>query len=158
MKTDPTAATSTPAAPAMPVVPPMPDPAPGDPAIVIAGLADTAGHASTVLYNYRRDNPAAPDIAQALNLEMTLDKRAIELRTQAITLLGTQVADALAQMHDASKQVDAFLLEIKTAQARLTLASAVIALAAAALVGDAGGILGAVVTVHAALKAARDVK
>jgi len=115
-------------------------------------LADAAGHSSTVLFNYRRDNPGAPDAAQALNLEMTLDRRAIDLRTQAVRMLGAQVAEAVAQMHDAALQVDAFLAGVKAVEARLTLASAVIALAAAALVGDAGGILTAVAGVHDALK------
>ena len=118
----------------------------------LAQLADAAGHVSTVLFNYRRDNPDAADIAQALNLEMTLDKRAIDLRTQAVTLLGAQVDDAVAQMKDAAQRVDVFLREVKTTEARLTLASAVVALSGAALVGDTGGILSAVVSVDTALK------
>ena len=144
-----------PAAPAAPVTSPAPDPAPVDPVVALAQLADTAGHASTALFNYRRDNPDAPDAAQALNLEMTLDKRAIDLRTQAVTLLGAQVGEAVAQMKDAAQRVDAFLREVKTTEARLTLASAVVALSGAALVGDTGGILSAVVSVDTALKSVK---
>src|SRR4051794_27774736 len=84
-------------------------PAPSDPAEAIAQLADVAGHASTVLFNYRRDDPGAPDIDRALNLEMALDKRAIELRTEAVRLLGVQAADAIAQMQAAAGKADRFL-------------------------------------------------
>jgi hypothetical protein len=120
----------------------------------MADLADVAGHTSTVLFNYRRDNPVASDIAQALNLEMTLDRRAIDLRVQAVRLLGAQAADALAQLKDASQKVDDFLVAEKKLEGRLVIASAVVGLAGAALVGDAGGILSAVVAVHSALHAA----
>jgi hypothetical protein len=135
---------------------PSPSPAPPDPVVVLAQLADAAGHASTLLFDYRRDNPGAPDLAQALNLEMTLDRRAIELRTQAVTMLGDRVAEALTQLQDATRRIDDFLRGVKTTQARLGVASAVIALAGAALVGDAGGILGAVSGVHDALKTLQD--
>jgi hypothetical protein len=121
----------------------------------MAQLADVAGHASSALYDYRRNNPNAPDIARALNLEMTLDQRAIDLRVKAVTLLGAQAADAVAQMKDAAGQVDAFFATVKKIEGQLTLASALLGLASAALVGDAGGILGAVVSVHTALKSAQ---
>ena len=118
-------------------------------------LADAAGHASTVLFNYRRDNPSAVDLEQALNLEMTLDKRAIDLRTQAVKLLGAQAADALAQLKDAAGKVNDFLVEVKKIEGKLTVASAVIGLAAAALVGDTGGIMAAAGGVFSAIKAAK---
>ena len=118
-------------------------------------LADAAGHASTVLFNYRRDNPDATDIEQALNLEMTLDKRAIDLRTQAVRLLGAQAAEALTQLKDAASKVDAFLVEVKKIEGQLTVASALIGLAAAALVGDTGGIFTAVGGVYSAIKSAK---
>jgi hypothetical protein len=121
----------------------------------MAQLADVAGHASTGLFNYRRDNPQANDLDRALNLEMTLDKRAIDLRVQAVKLLGAQAADALAQLKDASQKVDDFLAGVKKIEGQLVIASAVIGLAGAALVGDAGGILSAVVGVHTALAAAK---
>ncbi len=129
-------------------------PSADDTADAMALLADVAGHASTVLFNYRRDNPGAADLEQALNLEMTLDKRAIELRAQAVKLLGAQSAEALAQMRDAAHKVDDFLATIKKVEHRLGVASAVVGLTGAALVGDAGGILAAVVSVHSALKSA----
>ena len=130
--------------------------APGadDTAAAMAQLADVAGHASTVLFNYRRDNPEATDLEQALNLEMTLDKRAIDLRVQAVKLLGAQSGEALAQMKDASRKVDDFLASLKNFGGRLEIANAVVCLTGAALVGDAGGILAAVVSVHSALKSA----
>ena len=118
-------------------------------------LANVAGHASTLLFIYRRDNPGAADIAQALNLEQTLDQRAIDLRVQAVRLLGANAADALAQLKDASQKVDDFLTDEKKIEGRLVLASSVVGLAGAALVGDAGGILAAVVAVHAALPDAK---
>ncbi len=114
-----------------------------------------AGHASTVLFNYRRDNPQAADLDRALNLEMTLDQRAIDLRVQAVKLLGAQAADALAQLKDASQKVDDFLAGMKKLEGQLVIASAVVGLAGAALVGDAGGILAAVVGVHSALASAK---
>jgi hypothetical protein len=120
----------------------------------MARLADVAGHASTVLFNYRRDNPGAADLDRALNLEMTLDQRAIDLRVQAVKLLGAQAADAMAQLKDASREVDDFLAGVSKLEGQLVIASAVIGLASAALVGDAGGVLSAVVGVHAALKSA----
>ncbi len=128
--------------------------APGadDTANAIAQLADAAGHMSTVLFNYRRNNPAAPDIDRALNLEQALDQRAIDLRAQAVKLLGTQAAEAVAQLKDASQKIDDFLAGVKKFEGQLVLASAVIGLASAALVGDAGGVLSAVVGVHGALK------
>ena len=125
-----------------------------DVADAIAQLADLAGHASTVLFNYRRDNPGAPDLEQALNLEMTLDRRAIDLRVQAVRLLGAQSAEALAQMKDATQKVDDFLGTVKKVEGRMAVANAVVCLTGAALVGDAGGILAAVVSVHSALKSA----
>lgn len=125
-----------------------------DTADAMAQLADVAGHASTVLFNYRRDNPGAADLEQALNLEMTLDKRAIDLRVQAVRLLGAQAAEALAQLRDASQKVDDFLATLKKVEGRLVVANAVVSLTGAALVGDAGGILAAVVGVHTALKTA----
>ena len=128
-------------------------PSASDTADAIAQLADVAGHASTVLFNWRRDNPAAPDVDRALNLEMTLDQRAIDLRCKAVSLLGTQAADALAQIRDAAQKVDDFLGKVKKTEDRLAVASAVVGLAGAALVGDAGGVLQAVVSVHGALKA-----
>jgi hypothetical protein len=131
-----------------------PQPVPVDSVRAIAQLADTLGHASTSLFNYRRGNPDAANLDQVLNLETTLDQRTIDLRTQAIRLLGANAADAVAQLQDAAQRVDAFLVDVKTIEGRLTLASAVIGLASAALVGDAGGILSSVVSVHAALKAA----
>ena len=121
----------------------------------IAQLADVAGHASTVLFNWRRDNPTAPDIDRALNLEMTLDQRAIDLRFRAVKLLGAQAGDAIAQIKDAAQQVDDFLAGVKKTEDRLAIASAVVGLAGAALVGDAGGVLQAVVAVHGALKTAQ---
>ena len=121
----------------------------------IAQLADVAGHASTVLFNWRRDNPTAPDIDRALNLEMTLDQRAIDLRFKAVKLLGAQAGDAVAQIKGAVQQVDDFLAGVKKTEDRLAIASAVVGLAGAALVGDAGGVLQAVVAVHGALKAAQ---
>ena len=128
-------------------------PTAADTADAMAALADVAGHASTLLFNYRRDNPTAPDIDQALNLEMTLDKRAIDLRFQAVKLLGADAADALAQLKDAVQKVDGFLAAEKKIEGRLVLASSVVGLAGAALVGDAGGILQAVAAVHSALAA-----
>ena len=127
-------------------------PSADDTADAIAQLADAAGHMSTVLFNYRRNNPAAPDIDRALNLEQALDQRAIDLRAQAVKLLGTQAAEAVAQLKDASQKVDDFLAGVKKFEGQLVLASAVIGLASAALVGDAGGVLSAVVGVHGALK------
>ena len=126
-------------------------PTEADTADAMADLADVAGHTSTLLFNYRRDNPDAPDIAQALNLEQVLDTRAIALRVQAITLLGAHAASALAQLKDAAQKVDDFLTAEKKIEGRLVLASSVVGLAGAALVGDAGGILSAVVAVHSAL-------
>jgi len=130
-------------------------PSEADTADAIAQLADVAGHASTVLFNWRRDNPAAADVDRALNLEMTLDQRAIDLRCKAVKLLGAQAADAVAQIQDAAQKVDAFLGTVKKIGDRLAIASAVVGLAGAALVGDAGGVLQAVVSVHGALKAAQ---
>jgi hypothetical protein len=130
-------------------------PTPTDPALAIAQLADAAGHASTDLFNFRRDNPAAPDIDRALNLEMALDRHAIELRTQAIRMLGAQAADADAQLQDAAAKVDLFIGTEKKIEARLAVANAVVGLAGAALVGDAGGVLSAAVNVHDALKSAK---
>lgn len=118
-------------------------------------LADAAGHASTVLFNYRREHPDAADVEQALNLEMTLDKRAIDLRTQAVKLLGAQAAEALAQMKDAAGKVDDFLAQVKKIEGQLSVASAVIGLAAAALVGDTGGIFSAVGGVYSAIQSAK---
>jgi hypothetical protein len=126
-------------------------PTDADTSDALAQLADVAGHASTVLFNYRRDNPGASDLDQALNLEMTLDKRAIDLRVQAVKLLGAEAVQALAQMKDAATKVDDFLATEKRIERQLVIASAVVALAGAALVGDAGGILAAVVGVHSAL-------
>ena len=57
---------------------------------------------------------------------MTLDKRAIDLRVQAVKLLGAQAADALAQMKDASQKVDDFLAGVKKIEGQLVLASAVV--------------------------------
>ena len=139
--------------PATPAVPAAPTS--DDTFDALTQLADAAGHASTVLFNYRRDNPDAADIAQALNLEMTLDKRAIDLRTQAVKLLGAQAAEALAQLKDAAGKVDDFLVQVKKIEGQLTVASAVIGLAAAALVGDTGGILTAAGGVFSAIKTAR---
>jgi hypothetical protein len=130
-------------------------PTDADTADAIADLADVAGHTSTLLFNYRRDHPDAPDLAQALNLEMTLDKRAIDLRVQAVRLLGGQAAEALAQLKDAAGKVDDFLAGVKKIEGRLVVASAVVGLTGAALVGDTGGILAAVVSVHSALQAAK---
>ena len=121
----------------------------------MADLADAAGHTSTLLFDYRRNNPAAIDLDQALNLEMTLDQRAIDLRAQAVKLLGAQSAVALAQLKDAAQKVDDFLATEKKIEGRLGIASSVVGLAGAALVGDAGGILSAVVAVHSALAAAK---
>ena len=130
-------------------------PTDADTADAIAQLADAAGHASTVLFNWRRDNPTAPDIDRALNLEMTLDQRAIDLRAKAVKLLGAQAADAIAQIKDAVQKVGDFLGTEKKIEDCLSIASAVVGLSGAALVGDAGGVLQAVVCVHDALKAAK---
>ena len=146
MPTNPTAADIAAAALAAPAAPSA-----SDTADALADLADVAGHTSTLLFDYRRNNPTASDIDQALNLEQTLDQRAIDLRAQAVKLLGANAADALAQLKDAARKVDDFLTDEKKIEGRLVLASAVVGLAGAALVGDAGGILSAVVAVHAAL-------
>ncbi len=121
----------------------------------LAQLADAAGHVSTVLFNYRRDNPDAADVDQALNLEIALDKRAIDLRTQAVTLLGAQAADAVAQLKQAAGKIDGFLADVKKIEGQLKVASAVIGLAAAALVGDTGGIFTAIGGVYTALQSAK---
>ena len=130
-------------------------PSADDTADAIAQLADVAGHTSTVLFNYRRNNPGVADLDRALNLEMTLDQRAIDLRVQAVKLLGTQAAEAVSQLKEASRKVDDFLGGVKKIEGQLVIASAVIGLASAALVGDAGGVLSAVAGVHAALKSAQ---
>ena len=106
-------------------------PSASDTADALSGLADVAGHTSTLLFNYRRDSPAAPDIDQALNLEMTLDQRAIDLRVEAVKLLGADAADALTQLKDASKKVDDFLAAEKKIEGRLALARPITALDAA---------------------------
>jgi hypothetical protein len=148
--TDPTAADIAAAALAATAAPTE-----ADTADAMAQLADAAGHMSTVLFNYRRNNPAAPDLDRAVNLEMTLDQRAIDLRVKAVKLLGSQAGDAIAQIKDASAKVDDFLAGVQKVEGRLAIASAVIGLASAALVGDAGGVLSAAVGVHDALKSAR---
>lgn len=130
-------------------------PTESDTADAMARLADVAGHTSTVLFNYRRNNPGVADLDRALNLEMTLDQRAIDLRVQAVKLLGTQAAEAVSQLKDASRKVDDFLGGVKKIEGQLVIASAVIGLASAALVGDAGGVLSAVAGVHTALKSAQ---
>jgi hypothetical protein len=130
-------------------------PSDADTADALAQLADAAGHASTVLFNWRRDNPTAPDVDRALNLEMTLDQRAIDLRVKAVKLLGAQAADAIAQIKDAAQKVGDFLGAEKKIEDRLSIASSVVGLAGAALVGDAGGVLQAAVGVRDALKAAK---
>jgi len=138
-----------------PTTTPLAAPTPADTADAMAQLADTAGHTSTLLFNYRRNNPGAPDLDRALNLEMTLDQRAIDLRVQAVKLLGAQAADAVRQVKDASQKVDDFLSHVQKVEGQLVVASAVIGLASAALVGDAGGVLSAVVGVHSAIKDAQ---
>ncbi len=148
--TDPTAADIAAAAFAATAIPTE-----SDTADAMAQLADVAGHTSTVLFNYRRNNPGVTDLDRALNLEMTLDRRAIDLRVQAVKLLGTQAAEAVSQLKDASRKVDDFLGGVKKIEGQLVVASAVIGLASAALVGDAGGVLSAVVGVHTALKSAQ---
>ena len=152
--TDPTAAGIAAAALAATAAPTE-----ADTVSAMAQLADVAGHTSTVLFNYRRNNSDAPAgdaaLARALNLEMTLDQRAIDLRVQAVKLLGAQAADALAQLKDASQKVDDFLAGMKKLEGQLVIASAVVGLAGAALVGDAGGVLSAVAGVHTALKSAQ---
>ena len=148
--TDPTAADIAAAALAATAAPTE-----SDTADALAQLADAAGHMSTVLFNYRRNNPGATDLDRAVNLEMTLDQRAIDLRVKAVKLLGEQAADAIAQIKDASAKVDDFLAGVKKVEGRLVIASAVVGLASATLVGDAGGVLTAVVGVHDALKAAK---
>ena len=148
--TDPTAADIAAAALAATAAPTE-----SDTADALAQLADAAGHMSTVLFNYRRNNPGATDLDRAVNLEMTLDQRAIDLRVKAVRLLGGQAADAIAQIKDASAKVDDFLAGVKKVEGRLVIASAVVGLASATLVGDAGGVLTAVVGVHDALKAAK---
>ena len=130
-------------------------PSEADTADAMAQLADVAGHTSTVLFNYRRNNPGVADLDRALNLEMTLDQRAIDLRVQAVKLLGTQAAEAVSQLKDASRKVDDFLGGVKKIEGQLVIASAVVGLAGAALVGDAGGVLSAVAGVHTALKSAQ---
>ena len=115
-------------------------------------LADAASQASVALFNYRRQIPTPADADQAQNLETTLDKRAIDLRTQAVDLLGAQAAEALAQLKGAAAKVDGFFTDVKKIEDQFKVASAVIALAAAALVGDAGGILAAVGGVYSALQ------
>lgn len=131
--------------------------APGasDTAAALADLADVAGHTSTLLFDYRRDNPTAPDIAQAQALEQTLRQRASDLRVQAVQLLGADAANALAQLKDASDKVADFLAGENKIAGRLVVATSVAGLAGAALAGDAGGILTAVVAVHDALGAAK---
>ena len=148
--TDPSAADIAAAALAATAVPTA-----ADTADAMAQLADVAGHTSTVLFNYRRNNPVAADVDRALNLEMTLDQRAIDLRVQAVKLLGTQAAEAISQLKDASRKVDDFLGGVKKIEGQLVIASAVVGLASAALVGDAGGVLSAVAGVHTALKSAQ---
>ena len=148
--TDPTAADIAAAALGAAAVPTE-----SDTADAMALLADVAGHTSTVLFNYRRNNPGVADLDRALNLEMTLDQRAIDLRVQAVKLLGTQAAEAVSQLKDASRKVDDFLGGVKKIEGQLVIASAVISLASAALVGDAGGVLSAVAGVHTALKSAQ---
>jgi hypothetical protein len=126
-----------------------------DAALAVARLADTLGHASTQLFDYRREHPQAPDLDRALNLETALDRQTIELRAQAIRLLGAQAAEAVARLQEATARVDAFLGGLHTLEARLTVASAVLGLAGAVQVGDAGGILSAVASVHDALQELR---
>ena len=64
-------------------------------------------------------------------------------------------ADAIAQMKDASQKVDGFLAAVKKLEGQLGIASAVVGLAGAALVGDAGGVLSAAAAVYTALDAAK---
>jgi hypothetical protein len=150
--TDPTAADI--AAAAFLAVTARAVPTGSDTAEAMARLADVAGHTSTVLFNYRRNNPGVADLDRALNLEMTLDQRAIDLRVQAVKLLGAQAGEAIAQLEEAARKVDDFLGGVRRIEGQLVIASAVIGLASAALVGDAGGVLSAVVGVHTALKSA----
>ena len=142
--------TPPPASDATPVPPSVV--APIDPATAIATLADTLGRASTVLYNYRCDNPQAPGLDRMLNLEMALDRQAIALRTQALRVLGDEAAAALAGLEDAARRAGEFLARIHKVEASLGMANAVLGLAGAALVGDAGGIVAAVGHVGSALK------
>jgi hypothetical protein len=128
---------------------------PADPAQAAALLADTAGHAANVLFEYRCDHPDAPDLADIRAREQALEAQAIALRQKAIVLLGTQAADALAQMQHAAHDVEAFFDDVAKIESRLAVAAAVVSLAAAAQAGDVGGVLGAVAGVHDALKIAK---
>ena len=135
---------------------PAPAPSSSETAAAVAQLADTLGRASTLLFNYRNDNPTAPDVDRVLNLEMALDRQAIALRTQAIRLLGAEAGPAVAGLRDATRRADAFMSKVQKIEASLTLANAVLALAGAAAVGDAGGILSAVGGVASAAKGVMD--
>ena len=126
-------------------------PSASETADALADLADVAGHTAVLLFNYRRDNPTAPDIARAQQLQETLQQRADDLRVQAVRLLGAHAADALAQLKGASRKVADFLGEEKKIAGRLVLATSVVGLTGAALAGDVGAILTAVVAVHDAL-------
>jgi hypothetical protein len=145
-----------------PATAPAPAPAPAnasatapsapETAAAVAQLADTLGRASTILFNYRNDNPTAAGLDRILNLEMALDRQAIALRKQAIRLLGDEAAQAVSGLHSATQQADAFLAKVQKIEASLNLANAVLALAGATIVGDAGGIVSAVGGVATALK------
>ncbi len=123
-----------------------------DPVRAANDLANALAHASTRLFEQRRANPQA-DAARLLNLEVTLDRQAIALRTQALHLLGDQAAQAMGQLQDAAGRVDAWLAGVKHLETQLSVVSATIALAGAVLVGDASGVLTAVGHLHQALRA-----
>ncbi|MET0382779.1 MAG: hypothetical protein ABW032_05085 [Burkholderiaceae bacterium] len=129
--------------------------APADPVLAAAQLADAAGRASTLLSDYRCDHPDEPGAAQSLELEKALDRRAIELRTQAIAMLGARSAEAATRLQEAVRRIDAFLVGVKAADARIALAGAVFTLAGAVLGGDAGAVLNAASGVHAAIETAQ---
>lgn len=122
-----------------------------DLAKVTNDLADALAMASTWIFNFRRTNAKTRDQERLRNLESALDLKSIDLRAKAINLLGGQTADAIKQLQTAAREIDAFMQNVKNAEAALGVVSAALGLAAAALVGDIPGIIVAVLGVDKAV-------
>lgn len=126
-----------------------------DPVLATNDLADALAHASTRLFNERRDAGPDVDVRRLLALEVSLDSQSIALRAQAVHLLGDRAADATAALQGAALRVDRALAELDRLGDVLSAVSATLTLAGAALSGDASGVLKAVGGVDDALKALR---
>jgi hypothetical protein len=114
-------------------------------------LAKALSRLSVYIFGLLDAEPNHPEAIRLRNLERNLDNAVNTLTGKAIKFLGDDVSGAVAHLKAVSEKAEIFIKKIDSAKRAIKIATTLLGLAAAAVVGDVEGVLGAIGTVEKAM-------